>query len=195
MFPSYPLTAEVVGPCLCRSTVARSTRQRPPHEPRAMRCRRQPGGRGILHPHVVLRRGLMAQRLRQAWGSHFWYYECDKEGTLREGRQGPEIEMKSKQLSYEEDRPKVAFLERQSKLLGYISSSDACIPGHGNTHYDPASSRLIRIKARSGAHRFRERGTCMRIQDIQPSRHAVLDMGYLEGCGGFDPDNSSNDAR
>ncbi|KAI0374046.1 hypothetical protein BV20DRAFT_1118670 [Pilatotrama ljubarskyi] len=60
---------------------------------------------------------LMVQRLRRAWGFHAWY-ECDEKGTLHEGRQGPEIEMEGKLLSYEEDRPKVAFLERQSGLLG-----------------------------------------------------------------------------
>ncbi|KAI6122378.1 hypothetical protein EDD16DRAFT_1572193 [Pisolithus croceorrhizus] len=39
-------------------------------------------------------------------------------GTLREGPMDSQIVMKDKQLTYESDRPKVLFLERQSKLLG-----------------------------------------------------------------------------
>ncbi|ROT36105.1 hypothetical protein SODALDRAFT_300418 [Sodiomyces alkalinus F11] len=72
---------------------------------------------------------LMAQTLRNSYGNHHWYEQLwlpaaesgDHLGGggwhLREGA-NQDIVMKDKLLTYEEDRSKVVFLERQSKLLG-----------------------------------------------------------------------------
>ncbi|OJT07177.1 hypothetical protein TRAPUB_1992 [Trametes pubescens] len=60
---------------------------------------------------------LIVQTLRRAWRMHSWYV-YDKEGTLSEAPHGFAIDMTGKQLTYEEERPKLEFLERQSKLLG-----------------------------------------------------------------------------
>lgn len=70
---------------------------------------------------------LMAQTLRNSYGIHHWYEQLwlpAEPGKAREGRwqlrEGVdrEIVMEDKLLTFEEDRPKVMFLERQSKLLG-----------------------------------------------------------------------------
>ena len=72
---------------------------------------------------------IMAQTLRKSWGIHLWYEYVplhpsdnasgfDAKWILRKGPMAMEIEMAKKELTYEEDRPKVLFLERQSKLLG-----------------------------------------------------------------------------
>ncbi|KAI0667541.1 hypothetical protein C8Q78DRAFT_1053761 [Trametes maxima] len=59
---------------------------------------------------------LMVQRLRRAWGLHHWY-ECGENGELHEPSRDLEIDMKGKLLTYEADRPKIEFLERQNRLL------------------------------------------------------------------------------
>lgn len=80
---------------------------------------------------------MMVQTLQRAYGLHYWYEhvvpvpyddgsglaEISKdalkaESSLRQGPMDLEIVMSKKDLSYEVDRPKVLFLERQTKLLG-----------------------------------------------------------------------------
>ncbi|KAI6169057.1 hypothetical protein EDD17DRAFT_1524747 [Pisolithus thermaeus] len=64
---------------------------------------------------------MMVQTLRKSYKLHMWYEHVlsdSDRGTLREGPMDSQIVMKDKQLTYESDRPKVLFLERQSKLLG-----------------------------------------------------------------------------
>lgn len=64
---------------------------------------------------------MMVQTLRRSYNLHMWYEHVLSDsggGILREGPMDLEIVMISKELTYEEDRPKVMFLERQSKLLG-----------------------------------------------------------------------------
>lgn len=73
---------------------------------------------------------LMIQRLRGSYNTHLWYEQptkiqgADDEGPgaatyeyLREVRMELEIEVAKKKLSYESDREKITFLERQSYLL------------------------------------------------------------------------------
>ncbi|KAF1988652.1 hypothetical protein K402DRAFT_452852 [Aulographum hederae CBS 113979] len=72
---------------------------------------------------------MMAKTLRDSYLTHIWYEHVlhlqtssdgtspSKSGYLRLGPLVLEIEMKDKLLTYETDRPKVLFLERQSKLL------------------------------------------------------------------------------
>lgn len=81
---------------------------------------------------------MMIEKLRRAYETHLWYEQVpsprgeDEEGHVSEGggdsgvektwclREAPramEIVMAEKHLTFEEDRPKVLFLERQSKLL------------------------------------------------------------------------------
>ncbi|KAM7197775.1 hypothetical protein V8F20_006448 [Naviculisporaceae sp. PSN 640] len=68
---------------------------------------------------------MVAQTLAKNYGLHLWYEhvydggpEKDPRGTLRPGPLDMEIVMADKLLSFERDRPKVLFLERQSRLLG-----------------------------------------------------------------------------
>ncbi|KAI6169058.1 hypothetical protein EDD17DRAFT_1524762, partial [Pisolithus thermaeus] len=64
---------------------------------------------------------LMVQTLRKSYNLHMWYEHIpsDSDGdTLREGPMDLKIVLKDKQLTYESDRPKVLFLERQISLLG-----------------------------------------------------------------------------
>ncbi|KAM0275953.1 hypothetical protein ACHAQH_007254 [Verticillium albo-atrum] len=64
---------------------------------------------------------MMVQRLKQAYGLHLWYEHAPAAAgvwELREGALGMGIVMAEKKLTFESDRPKVLFLERQSKLLG-----------------------------------------------------------------------------
>ncbi|KAI0630345.1 hypothetical protein C8Q77DRAFT_1064118 [Trametes polyzona] len=61
---------------------------------------------------------LMVQTLRRSWGIHLWY-ECDQEGKLREGPHDLDVDMRETKLTFEEERPKLRFLERQSRLLGW----------------------------------------------------------------------------
>lgn len=72
---------------------------------------------------------MMAQTLKRSYNLHLWYEHVlvqpdqnqedgDERWILREGPMNLEVLMADKQLTYEEDRPKVLFLERQSKLLG-----------------------------------------------------------------------------
>lgn len=60
---------------------------------------------------------LVVQTLRRAWRMHSWYV-CDMEGTLSEAPHEFDVDMTGKELTYEDERPKLEFLERQSKLLG-----------------------------------------------------------------------------
>lgn len=72
---------------------------------------------------------LMVQTLKKAYNLHLWYehaptqpYE-DQQGrskmqyALRDGPMEMEIVLADKELTYEDDRLKVLFLERQTKLL------------------------------------------------------------------------------
>ncbi|KAK4460087.1 Tetratricopeptide repeat protein 28 [Cladorrhinum samala] len=68
---------------------------------------------------------MMVQTLRKSYNLHLWYEHVPQDpegqvvgGTLREGPIGLEIVMAEKFLTFEDDRPKVLFLEKQSKLLG-----------------------------------------------------------------------------
>ncbi|OJD28502.1 hypothetical protein ACJ73_00101 [Blastomyces percursus] len=77
---------------------------------------------------------MMVQTLRKSYGQHMWYEQVlalqsqeggndanengNEEWVLREGPIELEIVMAEKQLTFEEDRAKVMFLERQSRLLG-----------------------------------------------------------------------------
>ncbi|KAG7123642.1 hypothetical protein HYQ44_002278 [Verticillium longisporum] len=64
---------------------------------------------------------MMVQQLRRAYGLHLWYeHIATGRGVweLREGALDMDIVMAKKKLTFESDRPKVLFLERQSKLLG-----------------------------------------------------------------------------
>jgi hypothetical protein len=73
---------------------------------------------------------VMIQKLRRAYDIHLWYEQVaatPREGSpaehdttewyLREGPLDLETTLAEKHLTFEEDRPKVLFLERQSKLL------------------------------------------------------------------------------
>lgn len=71
---------------------------------------------------------MMVQALKKSYNLHLWYEhvlgqpdgkgKSDVDGVLREGPMDLEIIMAEKHLSFEADRPKVLFLERQTKLLG-----------------------------------------------------------------------------
>ena len=65
---------------------------------------------------------LMMQTLRKAYGIHQWYEHVIEPGTAEEFlRTGPwdlDINMAEKQVTYESDRSKILFLERQTRLLG-----------------------------------------------------------------------------
>ncbi|KAK6955402.1 hypothetical protein Daesc_003039 [Daldinia eschscholtzii] len=68
---------------------------------------------------------LLIQTLKKSYGLHLWYEQVyasppdESKWILRDGPVGLEISIAQKKLSFEHiDRPKVMFLERQSKLLG-----------------------------------------------------------------------------
>lgn len=72
---------------------------------------------------------MMMQMLKKSYDLHLWYEHVlvqpdennnggHEKWVLREGSMDLEVVMAGKQLTFEEDRPKVLFLERQSKLLG-----------------------------------------------------------------------------
>ncbi|KAI8584143.1 hypothetical protein K450DRAFT_168516 [Umbelopsis ramanniana AG] len=66
---------------------------------------------------------MMMQTLVKSYNIHLWYeHVAEKEGVeksyLRKGPMDMEITMAAKYLTYETDRPKILFLERQTKLLG-----------------------------------------------------------------------------
>ena len=74
---------------------------------------------------------MMAQVLMKSYGLYEWYEQVEIEGdpvnngvqrgvnyVLREAPTNIEISMATKKLTFEDDRAKVLFLERQSKLLG-----------------------------------------------------------------------------
>lgn len=71
----------------------------------------------------------MVQTLRRSYNLHSWYEHVrvqpdekrdgvSEEYVLRDGSMDLEIIMADKELTFEADRAKVLFLERQSKLLG-----------------------------------------------------------------------------
>lgn len=73
---------------------------------------------------------MMISALRKSYNVHLWYEQpiegemsdvvvadAKRYGKLREAPRDLDIQMVDKKLSYENDRPKVLFLERQSKLL------------------------------------------------------------------------------
>lgn len=71
---------------------------------------------------------MMVQRLKESYGLHRWYEQVPLQSKDREKRspgrwglqEGPmdlDLVMGEKQLTFEEDRPRVLFLERQSRML------------------------------------------------------------------------------
>ena len=64
---------------------------------------------------------LMLQTLRRAYGIHVWYeHIADPTSGVEYLREGPydlHIDMAYKKVTYEADRPKLLFLERQTRLL------------------------------------------------------------------------------
>ena len=64
---------------------------------------------------------MMIQTLRKAYGVHLWYEHVidpmSCEDFLREGPLDVEINMAEKKVTYEPDRPKLSFLEQQTKLF------------------------------------------------------------------------------
>ncbi|KAF7560612.1 hypothetical protein G7046_g3538 [Stylonectria norvegica] len=67
---------------------------------------------------------LMVQMIKKSYNLHLWYEQkpVEREGKtewiLEEGPMDIEVRMAEKLLTFEEDRSKVLFLERQGKLLG-----------------------------------------------------------------------------
>ncbi|KAK3934429.1 hypothetical protein QBC46DRAFT_399805 [Diplogelasinospora grovesii] len=71
---------------------------------------------------------LMVQTLKKSYGLPLWYEEIPKgeegddgsniRGTLRHGPMDMKISLAEKHITFESDRPKVLFLERQTRLLG-----------------------------------------------------------------------------
>jgi len=64
----------------------------------------------------------LGQTLRESYSIHEWYELVPRSGPtggwmLRPGAFDMGITPRTKALSYEEDRPKILFLERQTKLL------------------------------------------------------------------------------
>lgn len=73
---------------------------------------------------------LMVQTLKKSYNLHLWYEhvlaqpdaieeKVGSKGILRDCPIDLKIAIIEKDLTFEEDRPKVLFLERQSKLLSY----------------------------------------------------------------------------
>lgn len=66
---------------------------------------------------------LMIQTLRHAYGRHIWYQHIiDPSGQVESLLPGPspadmEIDLSQKKVTYEADRPKLLFLERQTRLI------------------------------------------------------------------------------
>jgi hypothetical protein len=65
---------------------------------------------------------LMIQTLCRTFGVHHWYEhvqsgEGDGQDIVREGPLDMHISMAEKALTFESDRPKILFLERQCKFL------------------------------------------------------------------------------
>lgn len=69
---------------------------------------------------------MMMQTLKRAYGKHLWYEQVPappelqldgRDWLLREGSISLNVEMANKQVTFEEDRPKLCFLERQIELL------------------------------------------------------------------------------
>jgi hypothetical protein len=64
----------------------------------------------------------MIQTLGKAYGIHLWYEHADDDkspnGSLHTGPWDKEINLRDKQVTMESDRPKLLFLERQTRLLG-----------------------------------------------------------------------------
>lgn len=74
----------------------------------------------------------MIKRLKNSYNIHLWYEQpniteevgtvadmphCVTYGKLRDGPMGLDIRLTEKSLSFEYDREKIMFLERQSRLL------------------------------------------------------------------------------
>ena len=67
---------------------------------------------------------MMIQTLKSAYNVHVWYEQVlddraggVEDGVLKDGPMNLRIVMADKRLSFESDRSKVLFLERQCKLL------------------------------------------------------------------------------
>ena len=66
---------------------------------------------------------LMIRTLRSAYGWHLWYEHVTDSNSgmesLRDGASTPdlEIDFSRTKVTYETDRPKLLFLERQTKLI------------------------------------------------------------------------------
>jgi hypothetical protein len=64
---------------------------------------------------------LMMQTLVKAYGIHVWYEHVvaseNVEECLRPGPIDMDIRMSEKHVTFESDRPKLLFLERQTRLL------------------------------------------------------------------------------
>ena len=64
---------------------------------------------------------MMVQTLRKANGVHLWYEHVIDPASgnefLRDGPRDLEMNIAQKKVTYEADRPKLLFLERQTKLL------------------------------------------------------------------------------
>ena len=65
---------------------------------------------------------MMIQAMRSWRYMHQWYQHLEPVDGLGNGalttKSSVYVQMKNKKLTYESDRPKVMFLERQTKLLG-----------------------------------------------------------------------------
>lgn len=61
---------------------------------------------------------MMIKRLKSDYDIHGWFEQVASGGALREAELGSDLDMAGKKLSYESDRAKVMFLERQAGLLG-----------------------------------------------------------------------------
>lgn len=64
----------------------------------------------------------MVQTLQKAYGLHLWYeHNVDPlsgEALLKCGPIDLKIDMADKHVTFDSDRPKILFLERQTRLLG-----------------------------------------------------------------------------
>ncbi len=79
----------------------------------------------------------MIQRLRTDYRQHLWYEHVSADGNddgadentrrwkLQESKRYGRFNMADKKLSYESDRPKVTFLDRQCYLLGRYTGGNS----------------------------------------------------------------------